>query len=449
MYYYSMLIGIWGCAIDAFGIVIKYFLPSHISRSSHVWPVSLLFLLGGWSLYAPAQLLVLYSRLHLVNRNRSFQRWVLIMVILVVVATIVPSWIVDWPAFDPSPGDSFEWSPREAIVDRYTQPAFTCAEFTISTIYLWSLIKLLNLKSSVRQRRVMLDLIYVYVIVICLDILAISFVRSPRRSRLRAGNHILIIHQVFLNQPGISHPCQAFSYSLKFKLEFSVLNQLMAVAARGLRKGTYAERPYHHSSTGETSTTSGNLIWLKTSLTGSKQHPMDTQLSPMATPSPTKITIPSPSLARRTTDGVKFSPGYFVESRTSLDESSTAHPLSGYPKKGSSPKDNFVEPTPWSPSLPPLTEQDSVIRSRIDSRRLPLSSLLNPFRSHKHHDPADNELQPLTTRARTRQIPRMSRSSVCHRNGDDGLEGEIGVHMWENRGNSGLEAPWFKREAGV
>ena len=176
LYYYGMLLGTWGCAIDAIGIILKYFLHPHISRSSHVWPISLLCLLGGWTLYAPAQLLVLYSRLHLVNRSRKIQKSILVMIILVVLANIIPSWVVDWPAFDVSPHRSSVWSPREAIVDRYTQPVFTCAECVLSSVYLWSLYKLLNPKCSVRQRRVMLDLIYVNVVVVCLDILAIIFV---------------------------------------------------------------------------------------------------------------------------------------------------------------------------------------------------------------------------------------------------------------------------------
>lgn len=71
------------------------------------------------------------------------------------------------------------WSPREAIVDRYTQPALACAECTVSSVYLWSLIRLLQLKSGVRQRRVLLDLIYVIVIALCLDILAVNLVRPP------------------------------------------------------------------------------------------------------------------------------------------------------------------------------------------------------------------------------------------------------------------------------
>jgi hypothetical protein len=102
------------------------------------------------------------------------------MIILTVIATIVPSWVVNWPAFDISSGTSSIWSLREAIVDRYTQPAFTCAECTISSVYLWSLIRLLKLKSGVRHRHVLLDLTYVIGIALCLDILAVSFVRPPR-----------------------------------------------------------------------------------------------------------------------------------------------------------------------------------------------------------------------------------------------------------------------------
>ena len=93
---------------------------------------------------------------------------------------------------------------------------------------MWSLLGLLNLKSSVRQRRVMLDLIYVNVIIVLFDFLVVTL--------------------LYLNRVGISHPIQTFSYALKFRLEFVVLNQLMAVAARGLQRETFEERRYHHSS---------------------------------------------------------------------------------------------------------------------------------------------------------------------------------------------------------
>ena len=43
----------------------------------------------------------------------------------------------------------------------------------ISGIYIWSLLGLLNLKSSVKQRRVFSDLIYVNLIILAMDILVV------------------------------------------------------------------------------------------------------------------------------------------------------------------------------------------------------------------------------------------------------------------------------------
>jgi hypothetical protein len=80
----------------------------------------------------------------------------------------------------------------------------------------------------------MADLLYVNVIAICLDVLTVVL--------------------VFFNEGGISHPVQDFSYLLKLKLEFIVLNQLMAVAARGIKSENFAERRYHHPSTQSQST---------------------------------------------------------------------------------------------------------------------------------------------------------------------------------------------------
>ena len=230
-----MFFGTWGCVIDSVGVVLKYFVP----KPEPLWPAYTLFLLGGWTIYAPAQLLVLYSRLHLVNQNHRLQRWVLIMIIAVASLMIIPTWPLVWQAFNPYDlRRSSLYSPREAILDRCTQIGFTVTEVTLNGIYIWSLAKILRLKSRVlnsgiRQRRVMTDLMYVNVMAICLDTLTVIL--------------------VFLNQTGISHPVQAFSYILKFKLEFLVLNQIIAVAARGIHKFNVAGRRYYYSSTSRAS----------------------------------------------------------------------------------------------------------------------------------------------------------------------------------------------------
>lgn len=116
-YYWSMQLGTLACGADALGVILKYLVPN----THHIWVLYTLLLLVGWSIYAPAQLLVLYSRLHLVNTSYRIQRWVLIMITSTIFIIIIPTWIVVWPAYDPDPKISSVWSPRDAIVERYNQ----------------------------------------------------------------------------------------------------------------------------------------------------------------------------------------------------------------------------------------------------------------------------------------------------------------------------------------
>ena len=203
LYFWSLVLGTWGCMIDAIGTTCKYLVPN----SSYLYGFYTICLVGGWTFYAPLQLMVLYSRLHLVNENTGIQRFVLILILSTLVTAILPTWICVWPAYDPDPKVSSIWSPREGIVERYTQIIFTLVEIIVSGIYIRSLFKLLYYKSSVRQRRVMLDLVYVNVICVAFDILCAVL--------------------IYLNQLGLSHPIQTFSYILKLKLEFVVLNQVI------------------------------------------------------------------------------------------------------------------------------------------------------------------------------------------------------------------------------
>ena len=264
-----MILGTWGCLVDAIAVVLKWFLPN----SEHIWPLYTLFIIAGWTIYAPAQLMVLYSRLHLVNQNRKLQRWVLILIISVSIIMIIPSWVLDWQAFNPyNKHLSALYSPREAIIDRCTQLGYTFIEIIVSGIYIFSLAKLLNLKSRVRQRRVMMDLIYVNIIAVSLDVLTVVL--------------------VFLNQLGISHPVQTFSYIVKLKLEFIVLNQLMAVAARGLRKEGFAERRYHHGPQSNRKNSPGTTSELPIEVPNPESF--DAQINGSAA----EIELPSPTLSR-------------------------------------------------------------------------------------------------------------------------------------------------------
>lgn len=94
LYYWSMILGSWAIAMDALGVILKFLTPN----SAHVWGLYTLCLLIGWTLYAPAQLFVLYSRLHLVNNVPQIQRSILIMILSTPILLILPTWVVVWPA---------------------------------------------------------------------------------------------------------------------------------------------------------------------------------------------------------------------------------------------------------------------------------------------------------------------------------------------------------------
>ena len=140
-YYWSMKLGALACAADALGVILKYLVPN----TRHIWGLYTLLLVAGWSICAPAQLLVLYSRLHLVNQSYRLQRRVLIMITPTIFTIIIPTWIVVWPAYDPDPKISSIWSPRDAIVERCNQignsdaGSIVCMTVlnTLSQVILW------------------------------------------------------------------------------------------------------------------------------------------------------------------------------------------------------------------------------------------------------------------------------------------------------------------------
>lgn len=194
LYFWSLLTCVLSTAIVNIAIVLKYLTPG----TKHIWALYTLMALVGWTCYSLGQLVVLYSRLHLVADSPRLGRWVLYLICACAFLFVIPIWIVVWPAWNIDKQLTTRWSAPDGIVERFTQLGFTLAETTVSGVYIHALLRLLNYKPTVRQRRVFLDLVYVNVITIALDITSTAL--------------------VYLNQTGVSHPVQTFSYILKFRL---------------------------------------------------------------------------------------------------------------------------------------------------------------------------------------------------------------------------------------
>ena len=310
---------------------------------------------------------------------------------------------------------------------------YTLVELILSGIYVWSLLGLLKLKSSIRQRRVMLDLIWVNVIIVLFD--------------------ILVVILLYLNRVGISHPIQTFSYALKLKLEFVVLNQLMAVAARGLQRESFEERRYHHSSSHDAFSAECRQWNEKRPSDPQQKQPERSdsdhdapQISSLADSD--QLTVPEPVLSR-SNQPLRQS---LTESDLDGDSSMNKDVLKAERECRS---ENFLDDDSASSKV----EEDQgfpgeTLRSHKgmgatgshtypqhlrDATNKAFRSVHRPLGHDASHD-AGNRQQLIRATMR-RHIPRRS---VNHGEEDEEEDEEIGVHMWENNGKLKLETPWFK-----
>lgn len=299
---------------------------------------------------------------------------------------------------------------------------------------MWSLLGLLNLKPSVRQRRVMLDLIFVNVVIVIFDILVVTL--------------------LYLNRVGISHPIQTFSYALKFKLEFVVLNQLMAVAARGLQRESFEERRYHHSSAYNTFSAECRQ-WGEKKPTDPQNEYSDSiryaaqESSPVDSAQPT---MPK-SVLSRGNQLLRQSTTYSaLDGHSNMDEDVLGSEQESRP-------DNFLDDdSALSQAEKNRAFSEETLRSRGNLRTKGPGSQIYPqhLRGAKnkalrsmHHPHTDHVSQDAgnrrhSIRATTRRyIPRRMRNSGEEVEEEEEEE-EIGVHMWENNGKLKMETPWFK-----
>lgn len=275
---------------------------------------------------------------------------------------------------------------------------------------------------------------------------------------------------------GISHPIQNFSYAVKLKIEFVVLNQLMAVAARGLQKENFEERRYHHGSAADAFSAECRQWDEKQPYAASKEQQGTRQGDQDLSHSTDslQITVPSPVLSRQ-----------HQTPRTSATERSHTPALQ-------STKENEIYDNEKSDQDVFRTEQDRHLGSFLDDddaangeipdkvrhkpgeafsgetlrpckgmareesphlhpRRIrevknqALQSLLRPRGQHRRqHDNQQDGSE--VKRAKTgvtikRRIPKNGRDSKD----DEDEEEAIGVHMWDNRkGSLMMEVPWFK-----
>ena len=459
LYYWSLIFATWGTAVVAIGNIFKNLKPNW----GVIWPLWTLMINGGWSVYAPAELLVLYSRLHLVNQSDGLHRGLLWMIIVGSTLVIIPNWVFIFGAYDTNPKVSSVWSPRMAIIDRTSQPCFTAMEFVISGVYIHSLLGILRTKIDVSTRRVMRDLIVVNITVVVMD--------------------LLVIVLIFLDQAEVAYPLQDFTYAFKYKIEFVVLNQLMAIASKGSRAGrrrqaTFEQRRYRRPSKNLVLTgySDDNISGLRLPfLSGSQDTSSSTstmdekgqQRRPRNwtdddASTKTRVAKPSPTFSKlHSHSSTLTSQNYTSAPRSERnDQPFKAHTFdfdlpSQDPHNPTITPFSILAPQPSDDALlTPVAddEPEAYIPHAIPSpppqqerKRNSLRQILFRRHSYKPKDGGSEHQDTATSNPDPRSGNRHSRKRSRDRESDSDEEG---VHNWERRGKGMEMVPsWFQRQS--
>ncbi|KAG8158379.1 hypothetical protein KVR01_011501 [Diaporthe batatas] len=217
LYFWSFVVATWGIAVYSVGFLTK---DLSFIRNGFIYGS---LIIVGWVCMVTGQSMVLFSRMHLLVRDKRILRTTLACIIINAIISHVPTSVMLYGSNSRHP---HRWVEPYAIMERIHVTLFFLQEFGISAIYVIATMRLLRNKSwpsspkaSATGRRFLTHLIQINVMVVVLDItiLALEY----------AGLYV------------IQTAYKGMVYSIKLKLEFSILNSLvdMTRAYRNARIG--------------------------------------------------------------------------------------------------------------------------------------------------------------------------------------------------------------------
>ena len=244
LYFWSFLCASWGIPFYCVGFLVKYY------TSASLGYLAATLILAGWIAMVTGQSMVLWSRLHLVLRNRFRLKMVLWMIIcdgIICHGAITP---MVYGSFSSSPGI---WVKPYSIMEKIQVTIFFIQEIIISGIYIFETTKLLRLEQTVgnrkSSRRLMNHLIFVNILIILLD--------------------ITILGLEYANQYEYQTAYKGFVYSTKLKLEFTILNRLVEMTT-----GNKDQSSGPRSRTNNTVNKTGTNIALETFISDTGNKPV-------------------------------------------------------------------------------------------------------------------------------------------------------------------------------
>ncbi|KAI9851894.1 MAG: hypothetical protein M1838_002465 [Thelocarpon superellum] len=254
LYFWALVVATWGIAVYELGLVLLFFVPN-VS-----WGIYTTFTVFGYAAMVTFQSVVLYSRLHLVVHDPRVLRLILALILATPVLFLIPRAVTEYGAN--SPGTSGAWLRRFSIADDLQTAVFFLQECLLSGVYVWAALNLLRSvsrghtapspmqlaspKSSngmsgsgsasnrkppkskyddgPSERKVLLNLVSINVIMVIMNLAVFAVQYTQGDDEIQAA-------------------LKAMLYSIKLKMEFVVLNQLMVLAnANGTGNGRMREK---------------------------------------------------------------------------------------------------------------------------------------------------------------------------------------------------------------
>ncbi|PHH92697.1 hypothetical protein CDD83_5934 [Cordyceps sp. RAO-2017] len=201
LYFWSLMVSTWGVAFNAVGYLMRTLRtdPSGYFHST--------IILIGWCTMVTGQSLVMYSRLHFVLHNAMILRCVLVMIITNSVWLGVPVIVLVYGTNSDNPEP---FRAPYSIFEKLQLSVFSFQEMIISGLYIVETTKTLKLQRSIAPlgaRNVLGHLLVVNFFLVLLD--------------------ASILGLEFSNHYDIQTAWKPLVYSVKLKVEFSVLNRLV------------------------------------------------------------------------------------------------------------------------------------------------------------------------------------------------------------------------------
>jgi hypothetical protein len=178
---------------------------NNVSHQEHMTEALLTI---GWVVMVPGQSLVLYSRLHLISQNYKLLRFTFCLICINAVILCVPTSTLNLRQYTKHPE---HYTRGYVIMEKIQMTIFTLQEIFISCIYFWEIRRIMKVigPGDVSIRKCMWQLVAMNVLLVILD--------------------VVLLTVEYMNYYMIETTFKSLVYSVKLKVEFGVLSQIVSV----------------------------------------------------------------------------------------------------------------------------------------------------------------------------------------------------------------------------